>query len=206
MRSSGEYNRSDGGRPGKECSMAVSAQTTQILIDLSTGEPSAADRLLPLIYDELRALAGRFMEKERADHTLQATGLVHEAYLKLIDQSRVDWKNRAHFFAVAAEMIRRVLVDHARGHLSAKRGGAAQRITLSDAADSPEAAPIDFLDLNEALDELGALNERHRKVIELRFFGGLSVDEAAHVLEVSPQTVRLDWRMARGWLRQRLER
>ena len=186
--------------------MAVSAQTTQILIDLSNGEPSAAGRLLPLIYDELRALAGRYMEKERADHTLQATGLVHEAYLKLIDQSRVDWKNRAHFFAVAAEMIRRVLVDHARGHLSAKRGGAARRITLSDATDSPEVDPIELLALNEALDELGALNERHRRVIELRFFGGLSVEESAHVLEVSPQTVRLDWRMARAWLRQRLER
>ncbi len=186
--------------------MAVTAQTTQILIDLSNGEPSAAGRLLPLIYDELRALAGRYMEQERADHTLQATGLVHEAYLKLIDQSRVDWKSRAHFLAVAAEMIRRVLVDHARGHLSAKRGGAAQRITLSDVTDSPEADPIDLLDLNEALDELGALNERHRRVIELRFFGGLSVEESAHVLEVSPQTVRLDWRMARGWLRQRLER
>ena len=186
--------------------MAVSAQTTQILIDLSNGEPSAADRLLPLVYDELRALAEQYMEQERADHTLQATGLVHEAYLKLIDQSRVDWKNRAHFFAVAAEMIRRVLVDHARGHLAAKRGGAAQRITLSDATDSPEADPIDLLDLNEALDELGVLNERHRRVVELRFFGGLSVEESAHVLEVSPQTVRLDWRMARGWLRQRLER
>ncbi len=206
MGSAGGYNGSHGGRPGKGCQMAVSAQTTQILIDLSNGEPSAAGRLLPLIYDELRALAGRYMEQERADHTLQATGLVHEAYLKLIDQSRVDWKNRAHFFAVAAEMIRRVLVDHARGHLSAKRGGGVGRITLSDATGAPEADPIDLLDLDEALDELGALNERHRRVIELRFFGGLSVDESAHVLEVSPQTVRLDWRMARGWLRQRLER
>lgn len=206
MGSVGGYNGSDGRGPGKGCQMAVSAQTTQILIDLSNGEPSAAGRLLPLIYDELRALAGRYMEQERADHTLQATALVHEAYLKLIDQSRVDWKNRAHFFAVAAEMIRRVLVDHARGHLAAKRGGTAQRITLSDATGSPEENPIELLDLNEALDELGTLNERHRRVIELRFFGGLSVEESAHVLEVSPQTVRLDWRMARAWLRQRLER
>ncbi len=206
MGSTGGYNGSEVGGPGKGCQMAVSAQTTQILIELSNGEPAAAGRLLPLIYDELRTLAGRYMEQERADHTLQATGLVHEAYLKLIDQSRVDWKNRAHFFAVAAEMIRRVLVDHARGHLAAKRGGAAQRITLSDATDSPQENPIELLDLDEALDELGTLNERHLRVIELRFFGGLSVEESAHVLEVSPQPVRLDWRVARGWLRQRLER
>jgi RNA polymerase sigma factor (TIGR02999 family) len=186
--------------------MGVSAQTTQILIDLSKGEPSAASRLIPLVYDELRALAARYMEQERPNHTLQATAVVHEAYLKLIDQSRVDWKNRAHFFAVAAEMIRRVLVDHARKHLAAKRGGSAQRIALSDAMGLPDATEIDLVDLDEALERLGELNERHRRVVELRFFGGLSAVETAHVLEVSPQTVRSDWRMARAWLQQHLNR
>ncbi len=186
--------------------MPASAQTTQILIDLSKGQPSAASRLMPLVYDELRALAARYMAQERAGHTLQATALVNEAYLKLIDQSRIDWKGRAHFFAVAAETIRRILVDHARQHLAAKRGGSARRLTLSDATGPPEADPLDLLDLDEALDRLGELNERHGKVVELRFFGGLSVDETAHVLEVSPQTVGADWRMARAWMRQRLNR
>jgi RNA polymerase sigma factor (TIGR02999 family) len=186
--------------------MPASAQTTQILIDLSKGKPSAASRLMPLVYEELRALAARYMERERPGHTLQATALVNEAYLKLIDQSRVDWKGRAHFFAVAAETIRRILVDHARQHLAAKRGGSARRMTLSDATGPPEADPIDLLDLDEGLDQLGELNERHRRAVELRFFGGLSVDETAHVLEVSPQTVGSDWRMARAWLRQHLDR
>ena len=186
--------------------MPVSAQTTQILIDLSRGERSAASRLMPLIYDELRGLAARYMQRERPNHTLQPTALVHEAYLRLIDQSRVDWKGRAHFFAVAAEMIRRVLVDHARQHLAAKRGGSAQKIILGEPMGAPDAHEIELLDLDEALDRLGELNERHRKVIELRFFGGLSVDETAEVLEVSPQTVRSDWRMARAWLRERLDR
>ena len=126
--------------------MPISTQTTQILIDLSKGEPSAASRLMPLVYDELRSLAARYMEQERPGHTLQATALVNDAYLKLIDQSRVDWKGRAHFFAVAAETIRRILVDHARGHLAAKRGGSARRMTLSDATGPPDAiqhgAPI----------------------------------------------------------------
>jgi RNA polymerase sigma factor (TIGR02999 family) len=187
-------------------STPISTETTQILLDLSKGKRSAASRLIPLVYDELRALAGRYMQLERPGHTLDPTAVVHEAYLKLIDQSRVDWKNRAHFFAVAAEVIRRVLVDHARQHLAAKRGGSAHKITLNNAMGSPEATEIDFLDLNEALDRLGELNERHRKVVELRFFGGLSVGETAQILEVSPQTVRSDWRMARAWLRQRLDR
>jgi len=186
--------------------MSSSADTTQILIDLSQGERSAADRLMPLVYDELRGLAQRCMLQERADHTLQATALVHEAYLRLIDQTRVSWQGRAHFFAVASEMIRRVLVDHARRHLTAKRGGWAPRIALSDAPEPAETHEIDLLDLDTALEELGRLNDRHRRVVELRFFGGLSVDETAHVLEVSPQTAGTDWRMARAWLRQRLDR
>lgn len=186
--------------------MPASAETTQVLLDLSRGESSAARRLMPLIYDELRALAQAFLAQERSDHTLQATALVHEAYLRLIDQTRVDWQGRAHFFAVASQMIRRVLVDHARQRHAAKRGGSASRVLLTDAVESHgSAAEIDVLALDEALEELGKLNERHRRVVELRYFGGLSDADAAHVLGVSPQTIRLDWRMARAWLRQRLE-
>ncbi len=186
--------------------MPVSEQTTQILVDLGNGDRSAAKRLMPLVYDELRGLAARYMQQERAEHTLQATAIVHEAYLRLIDQSRVDWKGRAHFFAVAAEMIRRVLVDHARAHDAAKRGGGARKVSLTDSAGAPEGPDIELLCLDAALDELGRLKERHRKVVELRFFGGLNIEETAQVLEVSPQTVRSDWRLARAWLRQHLDR
>ena len=162
--------------------------------------------MMPLVYDELRGLAGRYMQQERADHTLQATAIVNEAYLRLIDQSRVDWKGRAHFFAVAAEMIRRVLVDHARQHQAAKRGGGVRKVSLTDSVATSEGLDIELLCLDAALDGLGLLKERHRKVVELRFFGGLNIDETAQVLEVSPQTVRSDWRIARAWLRQRLDR
>ncbi|MHC4093822.1 MAG: sigma-70 family RNA polymerase sigma factor [Planctomycetota bacterium] len=186
--------------------MGEMADTTQILVDLGNGDRSAAKRLMPLVYDELRGLAQRCMQQERAAHTFQATALVHEAYIRLIDQSRVDWKGRAHFFSVAAEMIRRVLVDHARQHHAAKRGGGARKVSLTDSVGALEDPEIDLIALDEVLQELGRLNERHGKVVELRFFGGLSVEETAHVLEVSPQTVRSDWRMARAWLRQRLER
>ncbi len=186
--------------------MAQAATTTQILIDLGNGDRSAANRLMPLVYDELRGLAARYMQREPPGHTLQTTALVHEAYLRLIDQSRVDWKGRAHFFAVAAEMIRRVLIDHARKRRAAKRGGLAHQITLTDSIGACEQEQVDLLALDEALNELSALNERHRKVVELRFFAGLSIDETAHILDVSPQTVRSDWRMARAWLREFLDR
>ncbi len=186
--------------------MTPAANTTQILIDLGNGDRSAANRLMPLIYDELHGLAARYMQREAPGHTLQTTALVHEAYLRLIDQSRVDWKGRAHFFAVAAEMIRRVLIDHARQRRAAKRGGSAHRVTLTDSIGACEQEQVDLLALDEALNELSALNDRHRQVVELRFFGGLSIDETAHILDVSPQTVRSDWRMARAWLREFLDR
>ncbi len=184
--------------------MATAAKTTQILLALADGDRSAADRLMPLVYDELRALAQHQLQLERPNHTLQATALVNEAYLRLIDQSNVDWKSRAHFFSVAAEMVRRILVDHARAHRAAKRGGSGRKVDLDDAMGASGDGGIDLLALNEALEGLARLNERHRKVVELRFFGGLSIEETAHVLGVSPRSIGSDWQMARAWLQQRL--
>jgi RNA polymerase sigma factor (TIGR02999 family) len=184
--------------------MISTVDTTQMLVELSNGDRSAASRLMPAVYDQLRELAARYMAGERQDHTLQPTALVHEAFVRLIDQSGIDWKSRAHFFAIAAEVMRHVLVDHARRRNAVKRGASVQRVTLNESADVAGRDEIDVLALDEALEELNRLNERQRKVIDLRFFGGMTVEEAAHVLEVSPQTVRLDWRMARAWLHQRL--
>ncbi len=185
--------------------MATAAKTTQILLALADGDRSAADQLMPLVYDELRALAQHQMQLERPNHTLQATALVNEAYLRLIDQSHVDWKSRAHFFSVAAEMVRRILVDHARSHRAAKRGGAGHRVDLTEGIGASEAGDVDLLALDEALEELARLNERHRKVVDLRFFGGLTVEETAHVLGVSPRSIGSDWQMARAWLQKRLQ-
>ncbi len=186
--------------------MASPANATQILYEISRGDPSAAERLMPLVYDELRAVAARDIARENPGHTLQATAIVHEAYLRLVDQSQTDWKDRAHFCAVAAEMIRRVLIDHHRQRRAAKRGGYAQRIPLTGLADSAQAADVDLVDLDEALGELRQLNERQTRIVELRFFGGLSIEETAHVLDISPQTVKADWHMAKAWLAQRLDR
>jgi RNA polymerase sigma factor (TIGR02999 family) len=144
------------------------------------------------------------MAQERPEHILQPTALVNEAFVRLIDQTKIDWQSRAHFFAVAAEVMRHVLVDYARQYLAAKRGGRAKKLTLTGALEPSEDAEVDLLDLDEALTELGRLNERQKQVIDLRFFGGLTADETAHVLGVSRQTVTLDWRAARAWLRNRL--
>jgi RNA polymerase sigma factor (TIGR02999 family) len=190
------------GEPG----MGRTAYTTQMLVDLGRGGRGAADRLLPLVYDELRKLAAGHLQGERGSHTLQPTALVHEAYLRMIDQTGVNWENLAHFFAVASEMIRRILVDHARRHQAAKRGGGAAKLEIDESIGSIEARDIDLLALDEAIDELGKLNDRHRQVVELRFFGGLGVKETAHVMAISPETVKSDWRAARAWLRGRLAR
>ncbi len=179
-------------------------ETTQILAAIVKGDPAAANRLLPLVYARLRELAAKYLGSEAQKSTLQPTALVHEAYLRMLGQSRVDWKSRAHFLGVAAQMIRRVLVDHTRERRAAKRGGQLERVALSDTIVWFDRDELDLLALDEALEELGRLNERHRRAVELRFFGGLSVDETAHVLGVSPQTVKLDWRVARAWLRERL--
>ena len=184
---------------------AQPAPATQMLRDLSQGDRSAADRLAPLVYQELRALAAGYMQQERVNHTLQPTALVHEAYLRMIDQPDVDWKNKAHFFAVAAQMIRRILIDHAREKAADKRGGGAARLELETSIIGEDPEVLDLLALNETLDELAKLNDRHRQVVELRFFGGLTLREVGEVLGISPETVKTDWRTARAWLRTRLE-
>jgi RNA polymerase sigma-70 factor, ECF subfamily len=175
---------------------------TQCLESLNRGDRSAIKRLFPLIYDELRVLAGAMMREERAGHTLQPTALVHEAYLRLVEYERMDWKGKAHFFAVAAQAIRRVLVDHARRQKAVKRGGGAgalpATIMLEQELDSTSA--LDLIELNDLLTRLAGLSGRQARIVELRFFGGLSLDEIAHVLGVSRTTVSADWAVARAWL------
>lgn len=173
---------------------------TQLLKDWTNGNKAALDRLLPAVYQELRRLAGQYLRRERMDHTLQATALVHEAYLRLIDQKNVQWQNRAHFYGVAAQMMRRILVDHARRHLSEKRGGEQQILSLDDAIALPERRHGSLVALDDALTRLAEIDERKCRVVELRFFGGLSVEETAEALSVAPATVMRDWAMAKAWL------
>lgn len=185
-------------------------RVTEIVADLS-GEggaaPASAEELLPLVYQDLRRLAERYMSRERPGHTLQPTALVHEAYLKLVDQTRVNWKGKSHFFAVGAQAMRRLLIDHARGRRREKRGGARRRVTLAESLFPSDERELDFeelLSLNTALDRLANVEARAAQVVELRFFGGLSVPEVAHVLDVSTRTVEGDWTYARAWLRREL--
>ncbi|MGA2582567.1 MAG: sigma-70 family RNA polymerase sigma factor [Tepidisphaeraceae bacterium] len=180
-------------------------EITQLLISLkNTDRSSVAAKLMPLVYDEFRALAARQLRKERPDHTLQPTALVHEAYLKLIDQTRVDWQGRTHFFAVGAQAIRRILVDHARQHKRQKRGGGAARVTLDDAVALAPQRQEEIIALDEALEKLAKLDARQAQVVEMRFFGGMSVEEVASSLNVSKRTVEGDWTMARAWLLREL--
>ncbi len=179
-------------------------EMTHILEQIKGGDRDAAKKLLPLVYDEFRALARFYLHQERVNHTLQPTALVHEAYMKLVDQTRVDWQGRSHFFAVAAQAMRRILVDHARSKNRDKRGGGRARVTLDEAvALSPEKEE-DVLALDEALEKLAKLDPRQAKVVEMRFFGGLSVEEAAEALGVSKRTVEGDWTFARAWLAREL--
>ena len=159
---------------------------------------------MPLVYQELRNLARRHLQRERGDHTLQPTALVHEAYLRMVDQSRVQWQNRAQFFGIAAQLMRRILVDHARAHVAAKRGGQAERISLEDVQISPEARAAELVELDAALTELAVVDNRKSRIVELRFFGGLSIDETAEVMGVNSATVRRDWTVAKTWLHHRL--
>jgi RNA polymerase sigma factor (TIGR02999 family) len=179
---------------------------TRLLLDWGRGDSTAQEQLLPLVYDELRRIAGAYMRRERPDHTLQPTALVHEAYLRLVDQERVDWKNRAQFVGLAAVMMRRILVNHARDRAAAKRGGEAQKVPLTLAGGILERTEVDMLALHEALDGLAALDERKSRVVELKFFGGLTAGEIAETLGVSVATVEREWSFARAWLYDAIER
>lgn len=179
---------------------------TTILHDFTSAPDRAADELMPLVYAELRALAQSQLQRERPDHTLQATAVVHEAYLKLVDQNSVEWQNRAHFFAVAAQAIRRILVDHARTHNRIKRGRNAERVALDSDIAWTDAKEFNILALDECLEKLATLNERQSKVVTMRFFGGLKLQDVAEVLGVSLRTVEGDWSMARAWLKRELDR
>jgi RNA polymerase sigma factor (TIGR02999 family) len=177
---------------------------TAILARVADGDQSAVELLLPLVYEELRRLAQSYFRFERADHTLEPTALVHEAFLRLADQTRVNWKGRAHFCAVAATAMRRILADHARQHRAQKRGADRQRVPLTGIATPSGQSPADIVSLDEALDDLARLDPRQYQIVELRFFGGLTVEEVSTILDVSVSTAEADWRMARAWLKTRL--
>jgi len=179
-------------------------EVTNLLIELKNGNRDAESRLMPLVYGELRRLAGLYMRGERPGHTLQATALVHEAYLRLVGHEDVDWQNRAHFFGVAANLMRRILVDHARAKQAKKRGGGDQKVSLDQAVLVRPEAPEQFLALDEALERLAKRDPRQARIVELRYFGGLSEEETAEVLEISVRTVKRDWNVARAWLYQQL--
>jgi RNA polymerase sigma factor (TIGR02999 family) len=189
-----------GGSPHAERHVSSSHQVTQLLSNWSRGDPKAREELLPLVYDELRRLAHSYLRRERSDHTLQATALVHEAYLRLVDQSDVQWSNRGHFFAITAQAMRRILVDHARGHQAAKRGGEGEKIPLEDAFALSNDRPDKFLALDESLRRLAEIDGRQEQVVELRVFAGMNIEEIAEVLNISPATVKRDWTMAKAWL------
>ncbi|MEA1949910.1 MAG: sigma-70 family RNA polymerase sigma factor [Planctomycetota bacterium] len=180
------------------------SRITGILNEVKQGDRSAWERLLPMVYGELHQIAEKFLRRERSNHTLQPTALVHEAFLKLVDQSSVDWKSRAHFFAISAQAMRRILVDHARGHQAAKRGGGQKRITLDENLIAETGQASNLLLLEDALTKLALLDPRQAKIVELRFFGGLTVAEVAEVLQMSKRSVEREWTMVRSWLRREL--
>ena len=175
-------------------------QVTQLLIDWSNGDKAAVDKLIPLVYDELRRLARYYMRRERAGATLQTTALVNEAYMRLIDQKNVQWQNRAHFFAIAAQLMRRILIDRARKRYNSKRGGDVRKVSLDQATIVLTGRSSDLVALDEALTDLEAIDQRKSKVVELRFFGGLNIEETAEVMSISPATVQREWSMAKAWL------
>jgi RNA polymerase sigma factor (TIGR02999 family) len=184
-----------------------SNEVTQLLLRLTDGETDVLDRILPLIYDELRVLAGKYLGREhRQNHTLQPTALVHEAYVRLVDQRAVRWESRAHFFGAAANVMRHILVDHARRHKAEKRGGEFEKMQLEESiVIASNEKDVELLDLNEALEELAQIDPQKSKIVELRYFGGLSVAETAEVLGVSEITVKRHWRIAKAWLYDKLK-
>jgi RNA polymerase sigma-70 factor, ECF subfamily len=181
-------------------------EITELLAEWREGNQSALDDLYPLVYDELHRLARRYMSRERKGHTLQTTALINEAYVRLVDQKNVQWANRSHFFAISAQIMRRILIDHARRHAYAKRGGGAQQVSLEEAATVTPEQGLELIRLDEALKSLAEMDPRRSQVVELRYFGGLNNEEIAGVLHISENTVTRDWNMARAWLYQQLTR
>ena len=177
----------------------VPQDVTRLLVEWSNGDQAALEELMPLVYEELRRLAGRYMRRENQGHTLQTSALVNEAYLRLIDQKKVHWQNRAHFFGVAAQLMRRILVDHARSRARAKRGGGAQMVSLAEQAATPKEI-ADVIALDNALKDLAKIDPRKSKIVEMKFFGGLTNEEVAEVLKVTSRTVEREWRKAKAWL------
>ena len=181
----------------------IEPDLTALLRDASEGDQNALDRLMPLVYGELRKIAASYLRQERKDHTLQPTALVHEAYLRLTHQKDVAWQNRAHFFGIAAQMMRRILVDHARKRLAAKRDASAWKVATAEVDGGADSAP-ELLALDRALEELEKIDPQQAKIVELRFFGGLTVEETAEVAGISPRTVKREWRTAKAWLRREI--
>jgi RNA polymerase sigma-70 factor (ECF subfamily) len=194
--------------PDRRDSDAPPPDVTPLLLAWGNGDKAAGERLLPAIYAELHRQATRAMRRESDEHTLQATALVHEAYLRLVDQRRAEWHNRAQFFGVAAQVMRRILVDHARAQHATKRGGAMQQITLGDVVQSSSSqqddSALDVLALHDALDRLAAMDPDQARLVELRYFGGMNIEETAEALGVSPATVKREWAVARAWLRREM--
>jgi RNA polymerase sigma factor (TIGR02999 family) len=186
--------------------MTTQHEITRLLADWSNGDRQALEKLTPLVYDELRRLAGRYLRQERAGHTLQSTALVHEAYMKLVGQNNVRWQNRAHFFGIAAQMIRRILVDYARAKHAEKRGSGAAQLSLDEAIALPGGKDLDLVALDDALKGLAKIDERQSRLVELRFFTGLTIEETAEVMQMSVATAKRDWVSAKAWLSREIRR
>ncbi len=187
-------------------SAGASPDVTQLLLNWSKGDQAALEELMPLVYNELRRLASAYLRRERPNHTLQSTALVHEAFMRLVNQQEVQWQSRAHFFAIAAQMIRRILVDHARSQRAEKRGSGAVKLELDAALAIPLKTDVDLVLLNDARDRLAEMDPRQSRLVELRFFAGLSIEETAQVMQLSPATIKREWNAARAWLFREISR
>jgi len=197
-------NPPDAGVNGRAMDDETRLDVTGLLVDWSRGDRGALEKLAPIVLNELRRVAKRELRRERAGHTLQPTALVNELYLRLVEQRRASWKDRAHFFAVAAQIMRRILVDHARAQLAAKRGGSSPRVSLEEAVDVGRAPVFEVLAVDRALTQLAELDAEQARIVELMFFSGLTVEETAHVLGRSPRTIKREWRVAKAWLHHQL--
>lgn len=191
--------------PKKDRPRGLPRDVPQTLVDWSRGNQDVLDQLIPVVYRELRRLADQYLRRHRPDNTLQATAVVHEAYLHFVNQTDVRWQSKAQFFGIAANLIRQIIIDHARGHQAAKRGGGELPLSLDEAVEWSEARSADLLVLDEAMTRLAAIDPQQARVVELRFFGGLTVEETAEFLGVSPRTVKREWRIAKAWLQCELD-